>query len=347
MADGGIFAYVSNEVSREIFVLRLDPETGDLTLVEKVAVAGRVMPMAVSPDRRFLYASLRSEPFSVASFAIDALSGRLTHLANAPLPDSMVYISTDRTGRFLFGASSIPEIRPPSSLISVSAIGPHGFVQPAHQIVRTESKMHSILPDPSNRYVLATSVDWDVVLRQIFDATTGTFSPNALPPVRVKSRAGPRHFVFHPSNRFVYLLNEHDASVYAFAYDAGPGALREIQNVSALPPDYDREQTPHAADLHLTPDGRFLYASERISHTLAAFKVDLANGLLLPVGNFPTEKRPRGFSIDPYGRYLLAVGEHSHRMTVYSIDRESGHLAELKNYPMGKGPNWVEIVSLP
>ena len=158
MAGGGIFVYVSNMDSREIVVLRLDSKSGELTLCQQVFVSGKVMPMTVSPDRRFIYAALRSEPYSVASFAIDPWNGKLTHLANAPLPDSMPYISTDRTGRFLFGAS-IPEdpTEPRNSLISVSPIGLHGFVQPPHQIIRTAPKMHAILPDPSNRYVFATS----------------------------------------------------------------------------------------------------------------------------------------------------------------------------------------------
>jgi 6-phosphogluconolactonase len=132
-----------------------------------------------------------------------------------------------------------------------------------------------------------------------------------------------------------------------FEYDMTVGALRERQIVSALPPDFDPEQEPHAFDLHLTPDGRFLYASEGISHTLAAFKVDPVSGALTCAGSFATEKKPRGFNIDPYGRYLLAVGVDSHSMTSYAIDRESGNLTKLKQYPMGKNPNWVEIVRLP
>ena len=347
MAGGGMFVYVSNEISGDIFVLQLAPESGDLTLVEKVAVGERVMPMAVSPDRRFLFASLRTQPFAVASFAINPLSGRLTHLANTPLPHSMVHISTDRNGRFLFGAASIPEILPQSCLISVSAIGPHGFVQPVHQFIRTEPKMHAILPDASNRYVFATSCDGDLILRQRFDAATGKFSLDPLPPVRVKANAGPRHFVFHPNNRFLYVLNEKDATVCAFGFDAGSGALDELQILSALPPDYDPKRAPHAYDLHLTPDGRFLYASEGTSSTLAAYKVDLASGMLTPAGNYPTEKKPRGFNIDPYGRYLLVAGVDSHSMTAYAIDRETGNLTRLKQYPMGKNPNWIEIVSLP
>src|SRR5260370_612038 len=104
MAVGGMYVYVSNADSKEIFVLRLDPENGELTEVQRISVTGRIMPMAVGPDRRFLYAAQLSAPFCVASFAIEPLSGRLTHLAYAPVFDAMPYICTDRTGRFLLGA---------------------------------------------------------------------------------------------------------------------------------------------------------------------------------------------------------------------------------------------------
>src|SRR5262245_19151632 len=145
MADSGIFVYVSNVGSSEIFVLRLDPDSGDLTPVQQVP-AGQVMPMAISPDRRFLYATVRSQPYSVVSFATDTVTGTLTYLANAPLPDCTFYISTDRTGRFLLSAS-FPDTKtkPLGGIISVSPIGLHGFVQPPQQIIRTEPKAHCIL----------------------------------------------------------------------------------------------------------------------------------------------------------------------------------------------------------
>jgi len=99
--------------------------------------------------------------------------------------------------------------------------------------------------------------------------------------------------------------------------------------------------------INITPDGKFLYGSERTSSTLAGFKVDPAHGTLSPIGSVPTEKQPRGFNIDASGRYLLAVGQLSHGMSSYKIDADSGKLTKLKEYPMGKNPNWVEIVDIP
>ena len=101
-----------------------------------------------------------------------------------------------------------------------------------------------------------------------------------------------------------------------------------------------------ASDLHLTPNGRFLYAAERTSSTLAAFRVDTASGKLTYLGSTPTEKQPRGFNIDPSGRFVVVSGEQSDTVSSYAIDAETGALKRIGRYPTGKGANWVEIVAL-
>ncbi len=170
-------------------------------------------------------------------------------------------------------------------------------------------------------------------------------APNEPAAIRVAAKNGPRHFVFHPNGKFVYLVNELSAAVLVFSYDAAHGTWRDIQQASALPDKF--EGKPWAADIHLTPDGRFLYASERTSSTISAFKVDTENGHLTPLGSAATEKQPRGFAIDPSGHLLAAVGELSNAMSVYAIDGESGALRLLQSVPTGKKPNWVEFVALP
>ena len=201
---GGTFTYVSNAASKEILVFELDPATGDLAPVQRMAlgVHGRGMPMTISPDRRFLYAALWSEPFSVAVFAIDGLTGKLTLLGYAPLHHSAPYIVTDRTGRWLLTASY------QGNLVSVSPIGPQGFLQPPHQLVRTEPNPHSIQVDAANRHAFVPSLGGDVVLQWRFDAVNGRLSANMPAAVKVSDGAGPRHFAFHPNNRSLYLLNE-------------------------------------------------------------------------------------------------------------------------------------------
>jgi 6-phosphogluconolactonase len=141
------------------------------------------------------------------------------------------------------------------------------------------------------------------------------------------------------------VLGELDGQVYAFDYDAGRGTLARTQTISALPPGFSGP--PAAADLHITPDGRFLYASVRATSTLAAFRVDGATGALSVIGSVPTEDKPRGFNIDPAGRYLLAVGQLSNRLSIYAIDPAGGSLSRLEQYAVGRNPNWVEVVDLP
>ncbi len=123
--------------------------------------------------------------------------------------------------------------------------------------------------------------------------------------------------------------------------------MSEIQVASALPPNMDMEGGARAADLHFTPDGRWLYVSVRTSPSLAVFRVDGSTGMLAPAGHFPVAKEPRGFNIDPFGRFLVAAGLLTGTLTVYRIDPETGGLAKLADYPAAEGPNWIEFARLP
>src|SRR5882757_1113676 len=341
-ADAATFVYVGSSDSQDVTVLELKAN-GDLSPVATTAVPGPAkpggsLPMAVSPDKKRLTVGLRNEPFTAVTFTIDKKTGRLTLVGPGPLADSMAYVATDRTGKFLLSASY------GGHKVTVNPIGADGVVQAATQNIATQPNAHCIVTDPSNKYVLHTSLGGDVIYQQKFDAKTGKLSPNDPPTVSVKAKAGPRHLIFSPNKKFIYLLNELDASIYVFPWDAKTGTLKkEAQVASALPKGFSGK--PWAADIHLTPDGKYLYASERTSSTLAAFKVDAKTGMLTPIDSFPTEKQPRAFNIDPTGRYLLAVGELSNSMTSYSIDKATGKLTKLKEYPMGKKPNWVEIVA--
>lgn len=119
------------------------------------------------------------------------------------------------------------------------------------------------------------------------------------------------------------------------------------QTSSAKVAPADIQGTPAPADLHITPNGRFLYVSERTSNTIAGYRINIENGALALISHTPTETKPRGFAIDPRGRYLLAVGEISNAMTGYAIDQETGVLTPVFHAPMGKDPNWVEILDIP
>jgi 6-phosphogluconolactonase len=337
-SSGQAVAYVSNADSRDITVLKLDRDKGTVQTMQTIDTGGTVMPLALSPDKRFLYAALRSEPFSVATFAVDAKTGALTRTGTAPLPDSMANIMTDRTGRWLFAASY------PGHKISVSPIGADGLPRAPVAVVPTGKNAHAAIIDPGNRFLFVTNLGSDQVLQYRFDAATGQLTPNDPPAFKTRPGAGPRHLVLHPDGKHAYVLYELDATLDLLAFDAQRGTLSLIKTWSTLPPGSAAK--PWAADLHLTPDGKFLYTSERNSNTLAIWKVDAATGELALVAHQPTESQPRGFQIDSTGTWLLAVGQTSHQLTAYKIDPASGKLTQQTRVAVGKNPNWVEMVDL-
>lgn len=337
-AHAATFVYVSNADSQDISVFSLDRSNGKLTSVETVAVSGTVMPMALSPDHLHLYAALRSKPYRVVSFAVNPLDGKLIELGRAPLAESMAYVSTDATGRYLLSASY------GGNLLAVNSIGADGVAGDVRQTVKTGPKAHAIRTSADNRYAFASVLGADAWLRLKFDASTGNLTEEAAPAYQLPEKSGPRHFVFSSDQRFAYLIDELDGKLHVLSISHGNETVKPIQAISILPKDFGGK-TPWGADLHLTPDGRFLYATERTSSTIAAYRVNAASGKLTRIGTYPTEKQPRGFNIDASGRYLLAVGQLSPTMTVYTIDPKTGALGESGQYPVGKGANWVETVT--
>ena len=327
--------YVSNADSGDISVLHMAAD-GALQLQNTVPLGGNLMPMAISPSKHMLYAARRSDPMAVVSLAIDPQSRDLHRVGESPLPASMAYVGTDMTGGFLLAASY------PGHQLTVSPVQPDGTVGAVQQVVPTGPNAHAIMASPCNRYVLATSLGSGELMVYAFQAETGHLSPSST--WHSRAGAGPRHFRFDPAGRFVYLLNELDGTVDVLAWDAQQGRLSSVQSsVDILPPGFTGN--PWAADLHLTPDGRHLYTSERTSSTLAHFAVDVVTGHITRRGHKAVEAQPRGFAIDATGQHLLVVGQRSHHLSRYEIDRETGQLTLRQRLPVGQGPNWVEILA--
>jgi len=335
--------YVSNAGDPSIHVLAMNRANGDLDLIEKVPIPGAdkpsptSMPLALSPDRRFLQAALRSEPFTVASFAIDPASGKLNHLGNSPLEASMAYIVTDRSGKWLLGASY------PAGKLTINPIDGDGRVMASpSQVIADRPKAHCVLVDAANKHAYCAVLAQDLILQLKFDPAKGMVAPNAPPQIATKPGAGPRHLAFHPGGRFVFLITETTATIGSYAVDPATGTLKQVQFVDML--ESAKEQ-PAAADLHVTPDGRFLYGSERKTSTLVGYRIDPEKGTLSLAGRTATETTPLGFGIEPRGKFLLSVGVDSNHMTVYSI-RPNGSLEPVRQHAVGKMPNWVESVDL-
>src|SRR5437763_9989787 len=283
--------YVSNAGSKEVFVLAMNRAAGALELIEKTPVPGTdepspaSLPMATSPDKHFLYAQLRSQPYPVSTVAIARSSGRLTHLAATPLVDQMAYISTDRTGRFLLAASYV------GAKLAIYPINAQGVVEAkATQILDTKPKAHCVVIDGANKHVYVPVLGGDHVLELNFDATNGTVSSNGPGMVATKEGAGPRHFTIHPNGRLAYLITETTATVGAYAIDPATGTLKEVGFVDTG--DWNGKVSAAASDIHVTPDGKFVYGAVRTTSMLHGFKIDPDKGTLTAIGKFPTEKTP-------------------------------------------------------
>ncbi|MBS0449031.1 MAG: lactonase family protein [Proteobacteria bacterium] len=329
-------AYVSHAGSGEIRVLRL--ADGALAEIQRVDVGGSVMPIAIAPGQRFLYVARRSEPLEVLTCAIDPATGLLDARGHAPLPDSMAYLATDRSGRFLFGASY------GGHRITVSPIDGDGVAQPAQQVLATGRHAHAIRPDPTNRHVYSTSLGGDHIACWRFDAATGALSPNEPAQVAAAPGSGPRHFVWNGDATRLTLLCELDATLRVFDRDVASGALQERQSCSLLPPGFAGK--PWAADLRMTPDGRHLVASERTSSTLAVFAVDVANGVLALRGHVATATTPRSIAIDPTGHWLIAAGQDADAVALHAFDPASGTPDPARYVAVGRQPAWVEFIAL-
>jgi len=348
VSAGATVVYVSCAESKEIRSFRLDAGSGALDPLEVVEVPGTGepspsnMPLAFGPGRTMLYAALRTAPFPVTAFAVDPATGRLSRRGTTPLPAPMAYISVAASGRVLLGASYT------EALLSVSGIDSNGDVQaPPSQVVTTPPKAHCILPGRSRDVVYATTVEGNAILIFRLDGQKGKLVPADTPSVSCRPGAGPRHLALHPSLDVLYCVTETSGAVAAFAIEPDTGALRQLQYQSMMPPGF--QGNARAADIHVTADARFIYASVRSTNVIAGFRIDPRSGMLSPMGLYASEQSPRGFAVDPPGRFLICAGQDQNTVGIFAIDPDSGVLAprHRASSSIGRNPNWVETLFVP
>ena len=194
--------------------------------------------------------------------------------------------------------------------------------------------------DPTNAYAFVPHTGPNTIFQFKFDSESGRLTPNDETRFNPDDGQGPRHFCFHPNGKFVYFVNEQGCSICAYRFDSGN--LSHFQTVSTLPDNYSGDNT--CAQIHMTPDGIRLFASNRGHDSIASFTIDPASGGLTPIGQAPTEKTPRAFNLDPRGRFLLATGLDSGNLSVYSIDPQSSALIPLHTHAIGEKPMWVLVL---
>ena len=193
----------------------------------------------------------------------------------------------------------------------------------------------------------------------VVDPENGMLEANDPSSMTTGRGFGPRHIVLSPDNKYLYVLTELTGHVIHYALDASTGTLTEVESVASVPGEAglspgiapsarglvdDGKPKVWAADIDITPDGKFLYTTERTTSTIALFRAHKESGRLTYVTSYPTERQPRGIRIDPSGCFLVASGEKSDRLSVYAIDKAGGELDVVGRYPVSAGANWVEIV---
>jgi 6-phosphogluconolactonase len=323
--------------SEGIYLYRLDLSDGSLK--HAGTTAGVVNPSYLTLDRgrRFLYAVNEVEEFdgaaggAVSAFAVDGRTGALRLLnRRASKGGAPCYVTASNSGRFVLVANyaggnvAVLPVLGDGSLGEAVDVEQDAGSGPNRD--RQEAPhAHSVMLDRANRFAYSCDLGTDKVMVYRFDPRTGALSPAAPPSFSTKPGAGPRHLAFHPRGRFVYVLNELDSTVTALARDPARGTLSELQTLSALPAGFAGENT--GADIHCTPDGRFLYCSNRGHDSIAGFSVDARAGTLRPLGHTPAEgETPRNFVIDLAGRFLLVANQKSDGIVTFRLDPRTGAL---------------------
>ena len=332
--------YTTGDRSKGIYPLRMARDTGALRMADAPPTATENPSFLVpAPSGRALYAVNEVTTYggrptgTVSAFARDRESGALTAIGERRESRGAApcYLSLDRSGRFLFVANYVGGSVAVLPILADGALGDAtSSVQHAgrgpHPQRQTGPHAHCIVPDPANRFVLVADLGIDRVLVYGFDDRAGVLSRAPVAEGVLAPGAGPRHLVFHPGGRAVYVTNELDSTVTTFRYDPATGALAATQTVPALGEPFAGRNAP--ADVHVHPSGRFLYMSNRGPDSISAFAIDRATLGLRLVQSVSTEGAwPRNFALDPSGRFLLVANQRSDSVVVLRVDPETGRLA--------------------
>lgn len=319
-----------------IYVYDFNSETGDFNLKSKVSGEGNPSYLAVSRDGKFVYSLNEFKNGEVSAFAFNPVSGELKFLNRVSSGgDNPCYISVDDKNRYVivgnYGSGS---------LIAIS-LKKDGSLSADNQFIQQEGSsimkgrqsgphVHSTVLSPDNRYLLTPNLGTDKVSIYKFDASQSSqpLTPADQAFISVKPGSGPRHITFHPNVKYVYLIHEMECMITAFDY--ANGKLVEKQTITMLSPDFKGKVG--AADIHVSPDGKFLYGSNRgDANEVVIYAID-NDGKLSYAGRESTQgKTPRNFAIDPTGNFLLVANQNTNDVVIFKRDQKTGLLT-----PTGK-----------
>lgn len=358
-SKGDYLVYIGTNISspqeNSIYLYHLSPATGELLPLG--AMKGGAQPTYLTMDaaHRHLYAVSETQTYlgapggGVSALAIDPRTAMLTMLNQQPSTGaSPCYISLDRTGKnvlvanYVGGNVAVLPVRPDGQLAPPSATDQHQPPNGPHQN-QEKPHAHSFLPSPDNRYVFSADLGTDKVYGYQFEAATGKLTLQPGPAFSAKPGAGPRHLTFHPNGRWAYLENELNSTVTALAYDAKAGTFQEIGTETTLPAGFSGDNS--GADVHVSPDGRFVYTSNRGANSLVVFSIAPADGHLTLVQHVSTQGNwPRNFALDPSGRVLLVANQKSDDVFTYLVDKQTGKLTPTGKSIKVPSPMFVEVV---
>jgi 6-phosphogluconolactonase len=338
--------------SEGVYVYRFNSLTGDFDSVSMIKTNNPSF-LAISPDEKFVYAvnenASNGNGGKVSAFSFDKSNGKLSFLdQQLSRGDDPCYVSVDKTNKWVAIANYT------SGTLSILPINKNGGLDSATTVIQqtgysvnnerqTSPHMHCAIFSKDNKYLFAADLGTDKVMIYSFDEKTGKLSESNPSFIMTEAGAGPRHLTFHPNNKFAYLVEELTGTISVYNYKNGKFAL--LQNASALPVDY--MGSIGSADIHVSADGRFLYASNRgESNTIAIFKIDQKNGTLALIDHQSTlGKTPRNFNFDPSGNFLLIANQNSDDITIFKVDKKTGLLTDSGKKIIAGNPVCIKWIS--
>ena len=344
-----IGTYTSGK-SEGIYVYKFNTNTGEFKFVSS-AKADNPSFLAVSPDEKYVYAVNENgnDKGSIAAYSFDKKTGTLTYLnKQSSGGDHPCYVNVDSKGHWVVAGNYT------GGSLALLPVNADGSLAPPKQVIKHEGHgvnkdrqekphVHSTNFSPDYKYLFVPDLGLDKVMIYSFDDKNGELKEGTPAFVETKPGSGPRHFAFHPSGKYAYLMTEMAGNVEVFTYDKR-GGLKSIQSISAIPPDYTG--SVGSADIHVSPDGKFLYASNRgESNTIAIFSIG-EDGKLKLVGHESTfGKTPRNFNFDPSGNFLVVANQNSENVVIYKINRKTGKLTPLQNQIQVPNPVCIKWAS--
>lgn len=286
--------------------------------------------LAIAPSGQYVYA-VNEQADSISAFQVDAATGKLTALNQVPTKGKgPCHASVDHTGKALFvanyGSGSLEsfQIQPDGKIGA-----PASFIQnegsSANKQRQAGPHAHSANISPDNRFLVLADLGLDKLLVFKIDPATAKLTPNDPPFTSIKPGSGPRHLVFSPNARFAYVIDEMGNTIIGFSWDKRKGVLKEIQSVGTLPDGFTGENT--TAEIYMSPDGKFLYGSNRGTGTIAVYAADANTGMLTKVQDAATGGTTiRSFGIDPTGQFVLAGLQEKNSVVEFKRDKASGKL---------------------